>query len=268
MICFKYIYLIYKVMKNILNKVPEITLIFWILKIISTTVWETAADYLSFTLGIWSMNTMYIVLWLLAIALWFQFGLKKYIPSIYRIVVILMSIAGTLITDNLVNIYGVNVLTTSVVFGVILVILFGLRYHKEKTLSIKEINTPTREIYYRLVVLFAFALGTSAWDYISENLWLWYMRSAIMYWWLVILSYILYKVNKIGLVLSFWIVYILTRPFGASIWDLLIQPVGSLWIWGQWWLWISAPIINIIFSSFIVILLIYLSIIPKKLANS
>ncbi len=206
-----------------LNKVPEITIYFWIIKIMATTVGETGADFLSFNLN-WGMaNTTYLMSGLLLIALFFQFRSKKYVPGIYWIAVLLISVVGTLVTDNLVDNLGVSLVTTTIIFTLALLATFGAWYASEKTLSIHSIYTTKREAFYWLAILFTFALGTAAGDLVAEGLHLGYWISAFMFAALIGVMTIAYYRFKLNAVLTFWIAYILTRPLGASLGDYLSQ---------------------------------------------
>ena len=247
-------------MQKLLNRVPEVTIYFWIIKILATTVGETAADFLTFTmnlgLGVTS-NFMYI---LLLVALWNQFRLKRYVPASYWFVVVLVSIVGTLITDRLVDEFGVTLVTTNIVFSVALLAIFGLWYLSEKTLAMHSINTTKRELYYWAAILLTFALGTSTGDYLAEALSLGYAQSALIFGALIAMISAGYYYLRMNAVLAFWIAYILTRPFGASIGDLLSQPAkqGGLG-WGT-------TGTSMVFLSIIASLVIYLSFKHKKSA--
>ncbi len=148
--------------KLLLNRVPEVTAVFWIIKVLATTVGETAADYLAFTLNFGLAITSYIMGALLLVALFNQFRLGRYVPANYWLVVVLISIVGTLITDRLVDEFGVSLVTTTVVFSIGLVAVFGIWYAQERTLAMHSINTVKREAYYWLAILLTFALGTAA----------------------------------------------------------------------------------------------------------
>lgn len=207
-----------------LNKVPEVTIFFWIIKIMATTVGETAADFLNFNLNWGLTNTTIVMAILLLIVLFFQFRLKKYVPSIYWLAVVMISIVGTLVTDNLVDNLGVSLVTTTVIFGLALLATFRAWYASEKTLSIHSIYTSKREGFYWLAILFTFALGTAAGDLIAEGLNMGYWKSALMFAILIgVVTFAYYRL-KLNAVLSFWIAYILTRPLGASLGDFLSQP--------------------------------------------
>ncbi|MCW2639771.1 MAG: rane protein [Dactylosporangium sp.] len=209
--------------KTMLNKVPEVTIYFWIIKILATTVGETAADFLNTNLKLGLTGTTVVMTGLLAIALFFQFRLKRYVPSVYWLAVVLISVVGTLVTDNLVDNFGVSLETTTIVFSLALVATFVAWYASEKTLSIHTIVTTKREAFYWLAVLFTFALGTAAGDLTAESFKLGYWKSALMFGALIGLVYLAHRVFNLDAILAFWIAYILTRPLGASTGDYLSQ---------------------------------------------
>ena len=130
--------------RQMLNKVPEITVFFWIIKVLATTVGETAADFLNENLGLGLSTTSYIMTALLIAALVVQFATKRYIPWIYWLAVVLISVVGTLITDNLTDNLGVSLPTTTTVFAILLTITFVVWFAVERTLSIHTIITDVR----------------------------------------------------------------------------------------------------------------------------
>jgi uncharacterized membrane-anchored protein len=210
--------------RRMLNKVPEVTLYFWIIKILATTVGETAADYLNDTLGFGLTKTSYVMGALLVLALAWQFRTRAYVPVVYWLVVVLISIVGTLITDNLVDNYGVALETTTALFTIALAATFAAWYASERTLSIHTIVTTRREAFYWLAILFTFALGTAAGDLAAERLSLGFFVSALIFGGMIAAVAIAHFRFGLNPVLSFWIAYILTRPLGASLGDLLSQP--------------------------------------------
>jgi uncharacterized membrane-anchored protein len=146
------------------------------------------------------------------------------VPAIYWLAVVLISVVGTLITDNLTDHFGVSLWVTSAVFAVALAITFVVWYANERTLSIHSIYTTRREGFYWLAILFTFALGTAAGDLIAEQLNLGYWKSALMFAAVIALVVVAWKYARLNSVLAFWIAYVLTRPLGASIGDFLSQP--------------------------------------------
>ena len=209
---------------RMLNKVPEVTLLFWIIKIMATTVGETAADFLNVNLQLGLTGTTVVMGVLLLISLFVQMRSRKYIPTIYWVAVVLISVFGTLVTDNLVDNFGIALETTTIAFGMALTITFIAWYSIEKTLSIHTIFTTRRELFYWAAILFTFALGTAAGDLAAEGLHLGYAISALMFGSLIAVVTFAHYVFKLNSVLAFWIAYVLTRPFGASCGDLLSKP--------------------------------------------
>ena len=212
---------------HLLNKVPEVTLYFWIIKIMATTVGETAADFLSVRLNLGLGGTSYAMGALLLLALLWQLRTRQYVPWIYWVTVVLISVVGTLITDNLVDNFGVPLQVTTVLFGVALLATFALWYAIEKTLSIHTIYTRRRELFYWAAILFTFALGTAAGDLAAEGLRLGYGISALIFGTMIALVTLGYYAVRMNAVAAFWIAYVLTRPLGASLGDLFSQPVAS-----------------------------------------
>ncbi|MCW5614987.1 MAG: hypothetical protein KIT32_07710 [Rhodocyclaceae bacterium] len=213
--------------QTMLNKVPEVTLFFWIIKIMATTVGETAADFLNVNLGFGLGGTSLVMGGLLVAALFAQLRACRYIPSIYWVSVVLISVFGTLVTDNLVDNFGVSLQTTTVIFSLALLATFSAWYLSEKTLSIHSIFTTRRELFYWAAILFTFALGTAAGDLAAEGLQLGYAMSAVMFGAVIGAVTIAHYALGLNAVLAFWIAYILTRPFGASCGDLLSQPLAN-----------------------------------------
>ncbi len=244
-----------------LNKVPEITLYFWVIKVLCTTVGETASDYLSDNVGLGLTRTTFITSALLLAALVFQFRSRRYVAGIYWTGIVLISVVGTQITDNLSDNYGVSLVTTTTVFSVALAIVFAIWFASERTLSIHTIYTTKREGFYWLAVLFTFALGTAAGDLTAERLNVGYAWSlalfaaaialvaAAHYWW------------NLNAVLAFWIAYILTRPLGASTGDLLSQPrhAGGLGL--------GTTVTSFVFLAAILVVVAFLSITKRDVTE-
>ena len=245
-------------MSNILNRVPAVVFSFWVIKILATTVGETGADYLSSTLNFGLGNTSYIMSAILLLALLNQFRLKRYVPVSYWIVVVLMSITGTLITDRLIDELKFSLVTINIVFAVALAAVFGCWYASEKTLAMHSIDTPKREVFYWVAILFTFALGTATGDLLAEQLELGYPRSMLVFSGAIGAIAIGYFYLRMNSVLAFWLAYILTRPLGASIGDLLSQPTQK----GGYDL--GTINTSIIFLCIITSLIIYLSLRQKK----
>ena len=240
--------------RQMLNKVPEVTLYFWIIKVLCTTVGETAADFLNINLHLGLTNTTYVMGAILLLTLFFQFRVRKYDPGIYWLAVVLLSIVGTLITDNLTDNFGVSLVTTTIIFAVVLAAVFMAWYAKEGTLSIHSIHTIAREAFYWLAILFTFALGTAAGDLVAEKFGLGYLTSLLLFGGVIAVVAIAHFRFKLNAILAFWIAYILTRPLGASLGDYLSQPheAGGLAL--------GATGINVVFLLAILGLVVFLTI--------
>jgi len=210
-----------------LNKVPEVTVYFWFIKVMATPVGETAADFLNTNLGLGLTGTTWVMGALLVIALAVQFKVRRYVPGIYWLAVVLISVVGTLITDNLTDGLGVALETTTVIFAVALAVTFAAWYRSERTLSIHTIHTTRREAFYWLAILFTFALGTAAGDLTAERLNLGYATSAAIFGAVIALVALAHFRFGLNAVLAFWVAYILTRPLGASVGDYLSQAPGD-----------------------------------------
>jgi uncharacterized membrane-anchored protein len=209
--------------RRMLNKVPEVTLYFWIIKIMCTTVGETAADYLNVNLGFGLTNTTYVTGAVLVALLVAQFRLRRYVPGVYWLAVVVISVFGTLITDNMSDHYNIPLTTSTPIFAAVLAVVFAIWYASERTLSIHTIFTARREAFYWLAILFTFALGTAAGDLSAEKLSLGYGPSILIFGGLIAAVTAAHYAFKLNAVLAFWLAYILTRPLGASIGDWMSQ---------------------------------------------
>ncbi|BFU45698.1 hypothetical protein KRMM14A1004_39350 [Krasilnikovia sp. MM14-A1004] len=208
--------------RSMANKVPTVTAIFWVIKILSTTVGETFADYLAVNVGLGPAVTDTLVFAVLAIALVAQWRTRQYTPWTYWLCVVLVSISGTQITDFLTDTLGVSLYASTALFAVILAVVFVVWYRQEMTLSITAINTPRREAFYWAAILTTFALGTAAGDLATEALNLGFRNGSLIFGGAFLVTLALWRVQA-WQVLAFWAAYILTRPMGASIGDLLTQ---------------------------------------------
>ncbi|HSU72319.1 MAG TPA: hypothetical protein VLJ21_00540 [Candidatus Binatia bacterium] len=208
------------------SKVPQVTLFFWIIKILCTTVGETASDFLNVNLGMGLVWTSVVMGGALLVALIVQFRTKKYHPVVYWVSVVLISVFGTLVTDIMTDSIGVPLELSTLVFTLLLALTFLFWYLKEKTLSIHSITTWQRETFYWLAILFTFALGTASGDLMAEGLGLGYLVTGLIVAAVILLVTIGWKLG-LHSVLAFWIAYIMTRPLGASLGDYLSQPAAN-----------------------------------------
>jgi uncharacterized membrane-anchored protein len=248
--------------RKMLNKVPEITVYFWVIKVLCTTVGETFADNLNENLGLGLSGTSYIMGALLIVVLVFQFRARRYVPGIYWLAVVLISVVGTLVSDNLVENYGVTLETTTIAFSAILICVFASWYAVERTLSVHTIFTTRREAFYWLAILFTFALGTSAGDFLSEQLELGYLAALGIFAGAIVVVAVLHFGLKMNAILSFWLAYILTRPLGASIGDYLASPTS------EGGLGLGTNVTSFIFLGTILALVVYLAITKRDVIRS
>jgi len=206
------------------NRVPEPTLGFWIIKLTAVTMGETAADFLAVNLGFGLTTTSVLTALVLIAAMVWQFQQKRYVPATYWSAVVLISVVGTLITDNLTDTLGVPLLYSTIGFTAALVATFAAWYASEKTLSIHEVFTVRREIFYWLAILFTFALGTAVGDLISEDFGIGFAGTGILFGLIIASLAMGYFTLGLDELWAFWLCYIFTRPLGASFGDLLAQP--------------------------------------------
>src|SRR4051812_29444078 len=246
---------------TVLSKVPEVTLYFWIIKVLATTIGETAADYLADNLGLGLTGTTWVMSALLLIVLMFQLRASRYIPPIYWLVVVVLSVVGTLVTDNLTDKYNVALELTTTVFAIALAATFIAWYSVEHTLSIHSIITRRREAFYWLAILFTFALGTAAGDLISERFGIGYWKAALLFGGCIALITLAWRYLGMNAILAFWLAYILTRPLGASIGDYVSQPKAD----GG--LGLGTTVTSLIFLAAIIGVVAYLSVTKKDQIN-
>ncbi|MFJ2344103.1 COG4705 family protein [Streptomyces antimycoticus] len=243
------------------NKVPEVTVYFWVIKVLCTTVGETAADLLSEKAGLGLTGVSALMSALLAVVLVVQFRTQSYRAGVYWPVVALISVVGTLISDNLTDNLGVPLETSTTVFAIVLAVVFVLWYRRERTLSIHSVDSTSRESFYWLAVLFTFALGTAAGDLVSERMNLGYWLSAVLFALAIAAVAVAHFSLGLDAVWSFWIAYILTRPLGASVGDYLSQPTGD----GG--LGLGTVVTSVLFLAVILGLVVYLSVTRKDVTE-
>lgn len=208
---------------DFLNKVPAITATFWLIKILSTTIGETFADYLAVQVGLGTAVTDGAMVTVLAVTLVAQLRTRRYTPWLYWLTVVLVSIVGTQITDFFTDQLGVSLYLSTAVFAVVLAVVFTVWWRQEHTLAITAIDTPRRERWYWAAILVTFALGTAGGDLATEALSLGFRNGALIFGALILVIWMARRVLGVGAVPAFWAAYVLTRPLGASLGDLLTQ---------------------------------------------
>lgn len=209
------------------NKVAEITVLFWLMKIVATTLGETLGDFLSMTLDLGYLVGIGITLVFFSIVLLVQLRRKNYKPIYFWLVIIATTTLGTEISDFLdrsVNL-GYTLGSFILFFGLVLTLL--LWYKKFETLSVYPIIDKNKEIYYWTAVLFSNSLGTAFGDYLSDNVGLSYLNGALVTIAIIAVVFILHYFTKINHIVLFWIAFIFTRPFGATFGDFLTKPIAQ-----------------------------------------
>lgn len=200
-----------------LRKVPEITAMFWFIKILTTAMGEVFSDFLVLHLS--PVIAVALGSIGLGIALALQFGVRTYVPWRYWLVVVMVAIFGTMAADVVHTGFGISYLVSTIVFSIAIAVLFGVWYTSEKTLSIHSITNPKRELLYWATVIATFALGTAAGDMTAATMHLGYVVSGVLFAVLIALPVLGYWFFGLNAILAFWIAYILTRPLGASFAD-------------------------------------------------
>jgi uncharacterized membrane-anchored protein len=217
----------YRIQKA-LRKVPEITVFFWIIKLLTTAMGEATSDFLVLKINPYSAVALGGIG--LAIALLLQFSVRRYVAWVYWLAVVMVAVFGTMAADGLHIQLGIPYYASTTLFGIALIMIFIAWYRTEKTLSIHSINTRRREAFYWATVMATFALGTAAGDMTATTMHLGYLTSGILFAVLFAvpaLGYWLFGLNEI---IAFWFAYIVTRPLGASFADWAGKPhsVGGL----------------------------------------
>ncbi|WP_028645405.1 COG4705 family protein [Nocardioides sp. URHA0020] len=239
--------------RRMLNKVPEVTIWFWVIKILCTTVGESFADWINMTLGVGLVNTAIIFTGIFAAVLAVQMRLNRYVPLPYWLTVVVVSVTGTLYTDILTDQLGVPLWFSTTVFAALLAAVFGVWWARERTLSIHSIVTVPREAFYWLAVLVTFALGTAAGDWTLELTGWGPGKSVLLPLTLIGIVTLVWRLGA-NEVLTFWLAYILTRPLGANIGDWLATPSSEKG------LGLGTFATSIVFLAAILVTVVYLSV--------
>jgi len=203
-----------------LAKVPEITALFWVIKVLTTGMGEATGDYLA-KINIVLAGALGTIGFI--VAMWWQLRTRRYIAAVYWFAVVMVAVFGTMVADGPHLKLGVSYTTSTVVYGVLLAVVFYTWWRSERTLSIHSINTTRREVFYWLAVLMTFALGTAAGDLFATTLHLGFFGSAVLFAVLISIPAIAWRFG-LNPIAAFWVAYVLTRPLGASIADWLGKP--------------------------------------------
>lgn len=210
---------------HVMNKLPAITISFWIMKICATTLGETAGDLLSMTLNVGYAVSSIILLSFFLATLLCQLFSKRYNPIIYWLVILATSTAGTTISDFMDRSLGLGYATGSLILSGMLIATLSLWKITEKSLSVTEIKSARGELFYWVAILFSNTLGTALGDFLADNSGLGFGGGAILIGSLLLIIVLAYYFTKISRIILFWLAFVLTRPFGATFGDFLTKPM-------------------------------------------
>ncbi len=208
--------------RRTLVKVPSITALFWVAKLLTTAMGESTSDYLVKVLD--PVPAVLLGTLVLVGVLAFQITRDRYIPWVYWLTVLIVAVVGTMAADTLHIQFGVPYVASSLFFAVVLTVVFVAWSRVEGTLSIHSIDTTRREFFYWATVLSTFAMGTALGDFTASSLKLGYPASALFFAALLLIPALGYRFFHMNGILAFWVAYVLTRPVGASIADWLSKP--------------------------------------------
>jgi uncharacterized membrane-anchored protein len=207
------------------NKLPEITFLFWIMKICATTLGETAGDLLSMTLKVGYAISSVVLISLFLISLIAQLFSKKFNPILYWTVILTTSTAGTTMSDYMDRTLGLGYALGSIILVSLLIIVLAIWKMTEKSLSVTNIRSLRAETFYWTAILFSNTLGTALGDFLADDSGLGFAGGAILIGSLLLVIVLAKYFTKISPIVLFWIAFVLTRPFGATFGDLLTKPV-------------------------------------------
>ena len=210
-----------------LNKVAKITLLFWIMKIIATTLGETLGDHFSMTLNLGYLSALLLMFTFFLITLIIQLSAKKFIPVFYWLVIIGTTTLGTEISDFMDRTLGLGYAIGSLILFICLIGTLILWKKRFNNLAIFPVTNKNKELYYWIAILFSNSLGTAFGDFLSDNIGLSYLNGALITASIIVIVVLLHYFTKINHVVLFWIAFIFTRPFGATFGDFLTKPIAK-----------------------------------------
>lgn len=210
-----------------LNKVAEITLLFWLMKIVATTLGETLGDFISMTLNLGYLVGIAITLALFIILVLSQLSAKKFVPVLYWLVIVATTTLGTEISDFIDRTLHLGYTWGSLLLSSMLALTLLLWYRKYKNLEVYPISEKTKELFYWTAILFSNSLGTAFGDFLGEHFGLTYLQGAMITGAVIVIVVLTHYFTKINHILLFWIAFIFTRPFGATFGDFLTKPIKS-----------------------------------------
>ncbi|MCX7088340.1 MAG: hypothetical protein NTV00_09835 [Methylococcales bacterium] len=244
-----------------MNKVPHITLYFWIIKICATTLGETAGDLLSMTLNVGYGLSSIMLLGLFLVSVILQLKSSHFHPVLYWTVIITTSTAGTTLSDFMDRTLGLGYANGSLLLGAGLLLVLAIWHFSEKTLSVNNIKTTKVELFYWTAILFSNTLGTALGDFLADDSGLGFLGGAVLIAGLIGLVIVAAYSTSINRVLLFWLAFVLTRPFGATFGDLLTKPLEK---GGFDFGTVGA---SLILGSLLILFIFYSMIVDKRLAD-
>jgi len=206
-----------------MKKIPEVTLLFWVMKICATTLGETAGDQLAQTMKVGYGVSSLILIGFFVATLLGQLAAKRYIPALYWAVILATSTAGTTMSDYMDRTLGLGYATGALMLVTVLLLVLGLWWASEKSLSVTDIKTRRGELFYWTAILFSNTLGTALGDYLADDSGLGFGGGALLIGGLLAVVVLAYYFTSLSRVLLFWVAFVLTRPFGATFGDLLTK---------------------------------------------
>lgn len=212
-------------MEKTLNKVAKVTLLFWLMKIVATTLGETLGDYISMTLNLGYAKGILITLAFFLLILGVQLFVKKYITFIFWAVIVGTTTLGTEISDFIDRTLHLGYTWGSLLLFICLILTLYFWHLKYKNLEVYPIKEKVKELYYWIAILFSNSLGTAFGDFLSDNMGLSYLIGALITGSIILIVVLLHNYTKINHVLLFWFAFIFTRPFGATFGDFLTKPL-------------------------------------------
>ncbi|MCX7069185.1 MAG: hypothetical protein NTW85_16050 [Methylococcales bacterium] len=208
-----------------MNKVAQVTIYFWIMKICATTLGETAGDLLSMTMNVGYAISSIILLSLFVATLTIQLVSSKFHPVLYWLVILTTSTAGTTMSDYMDRTLGLGYANGSLILVTGLLIVLAIWHISEKTISVSTIQTVKVELFYWTAILFSNTLGTALGDFLADDSGLGFLGGAVLVAALIAVVTLLYYTTRLNRVALFWLAFVLTRPFGATFGDLLTKPL-------------------------------------------
>ena len=213
--------------ENLINRVPHIILLYWVIKIASTTLGETGADMFSMTYRLGYGDTVLLFMGLFIVLLGIKISMKRYDPVTYWLTFTATAIAGTAISDFIDRTLGFGYAMGSALLISILMVILLFWHIREKTINVENISDTSSEIFYWMAFLVANTLGTAAGDFVADQLGLGFADSAMLFTGSLVIIALLHFFSKTSGALLFWLAFILTRPFGATFGDWLTKPLEN-----------------------------------------